>query len=252
MPEVDATPLFVVDDVNLGTSEAAWAASPWLPGLARLDMATFTNVVIVAPHPDDEVLGAGGLVQKLCRLGADLEICAVTDGEASHPAVDREVLRRVRTDESTTALRRLGALGAMRSRLGFHDGDVAAHGAELTAALSRRLGPGSLCVAPWRRDGHPDHDACGSAAAAAVASTGARLLEYPVWAWHWADPAGHDLPWASCRRLDLDRRARARKRWATRAFRSQIQPFGPGPDRAAILPAPVLRRFWRQFEVYIT
>jgi LmbE family N-acetylglucosaminyl deacetylase len=250
--DVEAPPLFVVDDGNLGRSEAAWAASPYLAGLADLELPTVTDVVVIAPHPDDEILGSGGLLQVLSHAGADVEVLAVTDGEGSHPNVPSRDLRRVRTDESTTALLRLGLAGATRRRLGMPDGGITGREAELIDALSSRLRPSSLCLAPWHADGHPDHDACGRAALAAAAATGARLLEYPIWAWHWADPAGHDLPWAACRRLALDRRTSARKRWATSAFHSQIRPYGPPPSGSAIVPAPVLRRFWRPFEVYIT
>jgi LmbE family N-acetylglucosaminyl deacetylase len=48
--------------------------------------------------------------------------------------------------------------------------------------------------APWRHDGHPDHDAAGRAATIASAAAGAPLLQYLVWAWHWADPEGDDPP----------------------------------------------------------
>jgi hypothetical protein len=80
---------------------------------------------------------------------------------------------------------------------------------------------------------------------------GARPLEYLVWAWHWADPWGSDIPWDHCCRLDLTRRERARKRWATEAFRSQTQPLGPRAADAPVLPAPLMRRFWRTYEVYV-
>jgi LmbE family N-acetylglucosaminyl deacetylase len=246
-------PPFVVDPEHLGTSEAAWSASPGLAALLPLDVPPVDHLLMIAPHPDDEILGAGGLLQVLAAGGVRVEICAVTDGEASHPRCGSEHLRRVRTAESVAALGRLElAADAPRFRMGYGDGQVASRETELADRLADRLGPASLCVAPWRKDGHPDHDACGRAATAASAATGARLFEYVVWAWHWADPLGPDLPWASCQKLDLDRRQRARKRWAIAAFGSQIRPFGPGGGGPPVLPAPVLRRFWRPFEVYIT
>jgi LmbE family N-acetylglucosaminyl deacetylase len=249
---VDDRPLFVVNDGNLGRSETEWAASSGLAGLARLEVPDVADVVVVAPHPDDEILGCGGLLQVLGGAGAQIEIYAVTDGEGSHSSVPTEYLRQIRNEESVTALRRLGLLGAIRTRLGIPDGEVTPSETALTASLSSRLGRSSLCLAPWHADGHPDHDACGRAAVAATAATGAQLLRYPIWAWHWADPTGDDLPWAACRRLNLDTRTTARKRWATSVFRSQIRPFGSDPHSSAIVPPPVLRRFWRPFEVFIT
>src|SRR6202020_2542936 len=45
-----------------GTDERSWAAWPWLstlPGAGLAGLASVTSAVIVAAHPDDEVLGAG-------------------------------------------------------------------------------------------------------------------------------------------------------------------------------------------------
>ncbi|HEY5121303.1 MAG TPA: hypothetical protein VII84_06975 [Acidimicrobiales bacterium] len=77
------------------------------------------------------------------------------------------------------------------------------------------------------------------------------MLEYLLRAWHWADPDGFDIPWQQCRRLDLTRRDRARKRWATAAFESQTRSLGPDLEDVAVLPAPLKRRFWRSYEAYV-
>lgn len=252
VPDISPTPRrFVVDVKHLGNSEAAWASSPKLLAVEPIEIPPVEHVVVVAPHPDDEVLGAGGLLQRLAGH-ATVEICAVSDGEGSHPDVAERVLRRIRNQEALSAQTRLGLAAAERTRLRYPDGQVSRYEAELAEALAHRLGPTTLCVAPWRGDGHPDHEAGGRAAAAAAASAGAVLFEYLVWAWHWADPLGGEVPWASCRRLSLDRRSAARKRWATAAFHSQTRRFGPDGGQPPILPPPVLRRFWRPFEVFVT
>jgi hypothetical protein len=49
----------------------------------------------------------------------------------------------------------------------------------------------------------------------------------------------------------MTRRERARKRWATRAFETQVRAIGPERADAAILPEALLRRFWRAFEIYV-
>ena len=43
------------------------------------------NVLVIAPHPDDESLGCGGLLSMLAAAGRSLHIVFVTDGGASHP-----------------------------------------------------------------------------------------------------------------------------------------------------------------------
>jgi LmbE family N-acetylglucosaminyl deacetylase len=244
----------IVDEAHRGPSEASWRSS-----LARMTLPELTpiherRIVIVAPHPDDEVLGAGGLIQWALRERCLIEIVAVTDGESSHPASSSVVprhLAEIRARESIEALRRLGWSEPLVTRLHIPDGDVAARGRELDDALASILLPDDLCVAPWSGDGHPDHNATGVGALRASHNVGARVLSYLVWAWHWADPAGTDIPWRYCQRLDLGRRAQARKRWSTSAFRSQIHSVGPTNGDAPILPPHLLRRYWRPYEIYV-
>jgi len=209
---------------------------------------------VVAPHPDDEVLGAGGLIEKAQREGVLIEVVAVSDGESSHRASRSDTARHlaeVRPGESRRALQRLGCDRPVITQLHLPDGRVSAYREKLDAALKDILLPDDLCVAPWRGDGHPDHDATGDVSLRASRRVGARHLAYLVWAWHWARPEGGDIPWSRCYRLDLDRRARARKRWAIRAFESQISAIGPTSDDAPVLPAPLLKRFWRPCEIFV-
>jgi LmbE family N-acetylglucosaminyl deacetylase len=244
----------VVDETHRGPSEAEWISSIASASIPTLQTIRERRVVIIAPHPDDEVLGAGGLIQKALRDRHPIEVIAVTDGEASHPQSETfapTCIGALRAHESDEALRRLGWLRPVVTRLHLPDGGVGARRDELFAALVDMLLPDDLCVAPWHCDGHPDHDATGEAALRACREVGATLMSYLVWAWHWADPLGADIPWDRCRRLDLGRRARARKRWSTLAFRSQVRPIGPTSVDAAILPEHVLRRFWRPYEVYV-
>lgn len=38
------------------------------------------NILVIAPHPDDEVLGAGGTIAKRAAAGHDVYVCIVTKG----------------------------------------------------------------------------------------------------------------------------------------------------------------------------
>jgi LmbE family N-acetylglucosaminyl deacetylase len=246
--------MLIVDHDHMGPGESAWAASPRLRNLRPLGDLHARRLVVVTPHPDDEILGAGGLIQKALTEGVLVEVVAVTDGEASHPhsrAAEVLDLPSVRARETETALRRLGWDRPTVTRLELPDGHLAERRRDLDVALSDILLPDDLCVAPWRHDGHPDHDTCGESAVSAARSVGAKSLSFLVWTWHWADPVGLDVPWDRCRQLEMGRRARARKRWSTMAFESQISALGPGEADAPILPEPLLRRFWRPFEVFI-
>jgi LmbE family N-acetylglucosaminyl deacetylase len=229
-----------------GTPEARWAQWPAMASWPPLPLDPAAPPLVVAPHPDDEILGVAGLMAMLGRA----DLVAVTDGEGSHPhstVHTPAALAAIRRAETAEALSRLGLRDPAVHRLGQPDGgiDEAAVTRELTALLS----PGRWCLATWRGDGHPDHETVGRAAAAACAATGARLLEYPVWTWHWAVPDDPDVPWHRARRIELTPPAMAAKAAAIAAFTSQIAALGPADADAAILPPHILARFARPFEV---
>jgi LmbE family N-acetylglucosaminyl deacetylase len=244
----------IVDQEHLGPTETQWGPAGHQEQLACIGPIEARRLVMVSPHPDDEVLGVGGLIQVALSRQILVEVVAVTDGEASHPRSEVATtldLARVRSGETREVVRRLGCDVPLVTRLHLPDGDVSARRDQLDRARADILSPDDLCVASWRRDGHSDHDVCGECAFATSRAVGARMLEYLVRAWHWAVPDGFDIPWQQCRRLDLTRRDRARKRRATAAFEPQTRPLGPDLEDAAVLPAPLMRRFWRSYAVYV-
>jgi hypothetical protein len=98
-----------------GTAEEAWNAWDGLGHLPAADPLGWPSAVIVAAHPDDEILGAGGTMAMLAAAGARLRLIAVTAGEASHPGADPEAIARVRTAEP--ARRRPGRRRCALTRL---------------------------------------------------------------------------------------------------------------------------------------
>jgi LmbE family N-acetylglucosaminyl deacetylase len=241
-----------VSPTALGTPEEVWLADGRLEALPLLRWTAGVPVVVVAPHPDDETLGAGGLLRAAHRTGSPITIVAVTDGEASHPgsSTSPAELRRRRPVETTEAMHRLGLDDATVVRCGLPDGGVEAHEHQIEHTLRLLLSSETVCLATWRHDGHPDHEAVGRAASAAASACGARLVEIPIWAWHWATPSA-GLPLDHARRWPLDDADRAAKARAIRAYRSQIEPLGPGPADRAGLPPAVRARFERPFEVLL-
>ena len=239
-----------------GTDESGWAAWGEPAGWPVVDLGALARrpVLVVAAHPDDEVLGVGGLLAGLADLGADVRLLWATDGEASHPGSTADLAARlagVRRAEAEAAMAALGLGSAAREHLGLPDGGLPAREDRLAAALADRVGPDDVLLAPWAGDGHPDHEACGRAARRAASTAGASLLEYPVWAWHWAEPADPRIPWSRARRADLGAEAVARKAGAIECFRSQVGPIGPAPEDAAVLPERVLAHFRRHYEVVL-
>ena len=234
-----------------GTSEQVWRSWNRLGALPLLDRDCCEQALVVAPHPDDEVLGAGGTLAELAACGATIAVLALTDGEASHPgaSITAGELARLRVAETTEATTRLFGEAPAIERLGLPDGQLARHEETIEHALRDRLEANSWCFAPHRQDGHPDHEAAGRAAARACADVGARLIEYPIWLWHWSAPDDAAISWERAVRVRLTSAAYRRKQDAISAFATQVAPLEDGSAGRAILPPHVLARFARSDEV---
>jgi len=238
-----------------GTPEHLWRASGVLDALPVRDAAAVPlpgRAVVVAPHPDDEVLGVGGLLATWAARGVEVVVVAVTDGDGSHPGSptlhpDELVARR--REERAAALDRLGLGAVTVVSVGLPDGGVERRRGELTHRLVDVLRPGDLCLAPRPDDGHPDHDAAGAAARRATTVTGTRLAGFAVWLWHWARPDEPGVSWADAVRVPLPEWAHTAKRAAVACFTTQVAPLSDDPRDAVILPPFVLERLTREFEV---
>ncbi len=241
------------------TDETLWRAWPGWANLLDLHLPSAgVRVVVVSAHPDDDVLALGGLVQRLHAGGCELAFVCCTDGEASHPGsptMTREQLALARADELNRAQARLGHAASQQEWLHLPDGHLVDASARLPAMLARHVEWADVVVAPWRDDGHPDHEACGRAVAEvtfADPGAGPRVWEYPVWAWHWATPGTAAIPWRRTRAVRLSARERVGKAEAIACFDSQVRPLSDDPADAVVLPDAVLAHFTRTFEVVFT
>lgn len=209
-----------------GTSVQDW--TDWGATFPALNLTECPGLVIVAPHPDDETLGLGATAALLRDAGVDVLVVSVTDGGASYPDQSRLAeaeLERIRRMEVRQATAILGLPEPIA--LSLPDGHVADVEEQLALTLTdllRTRPEGTWCAATWRGDGHPDHEAVGRAAAVAAETTGATLLEYPVWMWHWAEPDDAAVPWDRAFAVASDAAAMNRKRRAIRCFPSQFEP----------------------------
>lgn len=231
--------------VDGGTPAADWSdiACP------VLDLAACPELVVVAPHPDDETLGFGATAAALAQSGVRVQVVSVTDGGAAHPDYSppqRRRLRQRRRRELECAVEVLGLTAPVHLEL--PDGGLTGCRSELADLLTDVLAgrpEGTWCAVTWRGDGHPDHEAAGWAAAEAAARTGAVLLEYPVWMWHWAVPGDDAVPWSRMQRARPQESAADRKVRAIRCYTSQLDSAAGD----AVLPPFVVDRLLRVGEV---
>ncbi len=229
----------------------------WASALARgerpeLDLSAVQHLVVVAAHPDDETLMAGGLIAMAHARGIPVTVVVATDGEGSHPhspthsRTDLVALRRPEVEDAVQAL----APNATLHMPGYADGDLGASIDSLVELLVDVIaldGAETLLVSTWRGDGHPDHEAAARAAASAAWRTDAQLLEAPIWWWHWGSPDAAMPPGPN---LALSSDAFRAKRTAMQKHRSQILPLSDQPGDDAVVTPAMLSHFERAFEVF--
>lgn len=207
--------------------------------LARASSAPFAtingltgsgNVLVLAPHPDDESLGCGAAIRQAVDEGHRVTVVTVTDGRHSHRnsrAWPPERLAWLRRREAEEAVGILTGAADNLVWLGFEDGGVPTAPAGVGRVAE---GLSDLCVrravtavwSTWRGDPHDDHRETAGLARALVARCPWLLWQsYPVWGRFECYDA-LDLPRRSAIRL-LDGVAHARaKAAAVAAHRSQM------------------------------
>ncbi|MFD6289409.1 PIG-L deacetylase family protein [Streptomyces sp. NPDC060205] len=237
-----------------GTDEADWQDARLPDRLPRLALPA-GPVVVVAAHPDDEVLGFGGTIAALLQAGVEVHTVCLSDGEASHgpgtPAARTRLAAR-RRGELSAALRELGTLpdpvyaGLPDTALGEPEHENAARA--VIGELLDTVGA-ALCVAPWEDDLHSDHEAAGRAARRAGRAGSTPVWSYPVWMWHWARPDDRRVPWHRAAVLPLPEPVIERKKAALARFTSQLEPRGAGIP--PVLPTAEIAHHTRTFETVI-
>jgi LmbE family N-acetylglucosaminyl deacetylase len=201
------------------------------------------RVLVVAPHPDDETLGAGGLIAALCDRGGEVLVAAVTDGERAY--LDEPKLAEVRRQEQREALAVLGVESDKIHRFQLPDSDVASCEEELAYRLTPLVTANTYILAPWGADYHPDHEACGRVAKQIAATTGATLISYLFWTWHRGTTA--DLVGLQLAAFALTTELLSTKLRALSRYRSQLV----HPSGEPILPDTLLAPAKRSFEVFV-
>ena len=76
--------------------------------MSSLKITHRDRILILAPHPDDESLAAGGLIQRAVKVGAKVRVLFATDGD-NNPWPQRFLERKVQislTDRARWGRRR--------------------------------------------------------------------------------------------------------------------------------------------------
>ena len=141
------------------------------------------NVLVIAPHPDDEAIGCGGSIRLHADRGDRVTCAFLTSGELGIRGLPPADVWRVREAEAGRAAAVLGLADVALLRCpdgGLRDGVEAA--ADRLRDVLRRHDP-QLVYLPHPHEWHPDHAAVPHIVRAALGGTGLRprLLGYEVW-----------------------------------------------------------------------
>ena len=138
------------------------------------------RIAVLAPHPDDESLGCGGLVALASRGGVEVTVVFATDGEDMLIAESGGDLATRRREQGTRACEVLGAKAVF---LGFPDGRLAETTSELAAALTRVIADirPDVVVLPWFGDANRDHRALNIAFARTTPAAKLRVWGCEIW-----------------------------------------------------------------------
>lgn len=117
------------------------------------------RVLVIAPHPDDETLGAGGLLRQLANGGADVRVLVLSDGSGGdvEPVADPAAYARTRRAE----IERAGAILGVRAidHADLPDAALATRRAACAEAIrgALRQSPPDLVLVPSPHEQSDDH-----------------------------------------------------------------------------------------------
>ena len=149
-----------------------------------------SKVLIVAPHPDDEIIGCSGLMQSLLKTGKEVFVVILTGGEGSHCgccSISTSDLIKARRELAVKANMQVGISKDNLYFLHYQDGNIhyEYQDTEKLASLIKKVRPDSIFV-PHRGEGWNDHLQARNIIQKLIENNSdIRLYEYCVWFWYY-------------------------------------------------------------------
>ena len=175
------------------------------------------NVLVIAPHPDDECIGCGGTICLHKDRGDHVTAIFLTSGELGLKHLSREDAWNIREKEANRAAKILGIaeLHFLRCRDWFLGDEIVA-AANSLAPIIESTSP-QIIYLPHENEWHPDHKACLPIVRTALDCTKDRrpeLRAYEVW-----------TPLSEFDYVEDVTKTMSQKLKALRSHRSQLQEF---------------------------
>lgn len=207
------------------------------------------KTVIIAPHPDDEVIGCAGLILALVERGTPPHVIILTGGEGSHRGCCDTPAAEIIAARHQLTLKAAVVLGLPESHihcLHYPDGGVALEHSETERLrqLLLSLAPDALFI-PHRGEGWSDHLQAAEIAKALMEDSSVSIYEYCVWMWYYN--VWH-LGFYKARLLRMSRAMHQRKLQAVEAY---VTPLAPcGKPWSGVLPKTFLKSARWSKELY--
>lgn len=206
------------------------------------------KIVIVAPHPDDEVFGCSGLIMRSVKNGMPPHIIIMTGGGASHMGCCDLPDKIIIEERRKLTLNALTILGIPREQihfLNFPDGEIDCNDLETTnlQSILDELKPNHVFV-PHRGEGWKDH-ICTARIVESMIPKSVDLWEYCVWVWYYNN---WRFDWSDARQLEMTDDEHRSKLKAIDAY---IRPTAPcGNPWSGVLPGIFVRANKKKREFY--
>jgi LmbE family N-acetylglucosaminyl deacetylase len=154
--------------------------------------------MVVAPHPDDEIFGAGGIILNALENKKSVYVLYLTDGENSGVHNDQEIIRIQRVKLLTTVMSKLEISQQCFYRFHLKDGAIPNKGSngfddvvEKIKVLIDEIRPDNVLCTTVMDYWPVDHVSCAELTEAAVIRSLCQPNLYYYWVWSWY----HVKPW---------------------------------------------------------
>ena len=207
------------------------------------------KTVIIAPHPDDEVIGCAGLIHALVERGMPPHVIILTGGENSHVYCCNLDKNKIVESRHQLTLKAAATLGLPESHihcLHYPDGGVALEHPETDRlrTLLSELNPQSVFV-PHCGENWSDHLQAAEIAKHLLKGQNVSIYEYCVWMWY------YNVWRLDYRNARVLRMSRVQHRRKLQAMDEYVTPLAPcGKPWSGVLPKPFLKAAKWNKELY--
>jgi N-acetylglucosamine malate deacetylase 1 len=139
------------------------------------------NVLVIAPHPDDEAIGCGGAICLHVKRGDRVSAVFLTSGELGLKHFPKEKAWKIREAEAEKASEVLGISSLTFLRQGdWYLGDQIKQASASLKPILKKAAP-DLIYLPHEGEWHPDHKAAAPIVCAALGREKTTLRGYEIW-----------------------------------------------------------------------